>query len=277
MSGIVFSAIAPHGGLVIPELCGEDELALAAETRRAMEELGRRFEVAGPEAAIVLTPHNVHVEGAVAVVVAGSLEGSLGGPDGRVVSMSCPIDLRLAVTVLRTLVIAGVPTLGISFGASDPAEATMPLDWGALVPLWFMGGRAQPPVPVVLVSPPRDVPGEVLVAAGRALAAAAAAHGKRVALIASADHGHAHGEEGPYGFDPAAAIFDALVVRLVRENRLAGLLELDPDLVEAARVDSLWQMLVLHGAVEGSFEAELLSYEAPTYFGMLCAAFVPRA
>ena len=28
----------------------------------------------------------------------------------------------------------------------------MLLDWGALIPLWFMGGRQQPPIPVVLVS-----------------------------------------------------------------------------------------------------------------------------
>jgi hypothetical protein len=36
-------------------------------------------------------------------------------------------------------------------------------------------------------------------------------------------------------------------------------------------------MLVLHGATNGVFAAELLSYEAPTYFGMICAAFTPTA
>jgi aromatic ring-opening dioxygenase LigB subunit len=32
-------------------------------------------------------------------------------------------------------------------------------------------------------------------------------------------------------------------------------------------------MLMLHGALGGDFRAELLSYEAPTYFGMLTASF----
>jgi len=32
---------------------------------------------------------------------------------------------------------------------------------------------------------------------------------------------------------------------------------------------------MLHGALDGAFGVELLSYEAPTYFGMLCAAFTP--
>jgi hypothetical protein len=36
-------------------------------------------------------------------------------------------------------------------------------------------------------------------------------------------------------------------------------------------------MLMLEGALgEGGWSAEILSYEAPTYFGMLCAAYEPR-
>ena len=129
----------------------------------------------------------------------------------------------------------------------------------------------------MLISPARDLPGEVHVAAGRVIAATAAASGKRVGLIASADHGHAHDPDGPYGFDPASAVYDEQIVALVRENRLEGLLEIEPDFVATAQADSWWQMLVLHGAAGGGFDAELLSYEAPTYFGMLCAAFTPKA
>lgn len=33
--------------------------------------------------------------------------------------------------------------------------------------------------------------------------------------------------------------------------------------------------LMLHGAIGAGWRAEILSYEAPTYFGMLCASFVP--
>ncbi len=64
---------------------------------------------------------------------------------------------------------------------------------------------------------------------------------------------------------------------MVRENRLAHLLEIDPNFVVTAQADSWWQMLVLHGATDEAFDSELLSYEAPTYFGMLCASFTPRA
>ena len=272
MSGLVFAAIAPHGGIVIPELCSPEELELAAVTRTAMEELSRRFDEARPAAVIVATPHNVHVDGHVGVVIAGALEGSLEG-----IALTCPVDAELAVRCLVDLVGAGIPSVGVSFGPNDPHEATMPLDWGALIPLWYMGGRSEPQVPVVLVAPARDVEPAALVEAGRVLGVTARALGRRVALIASADHGHAHDSEGPYGFDPAAALYDERIVELVRENRLEELSAVDGELLEAAKADSFWQLLILHGALDGGFEAELLSYEVPTYFGMLCAAFTPRA
>jgi aromatic ring-opening dioxygenase LigB subunit len=131
-------------------------------------------------------------------------------------------------------------------------------------------------VPVVAVSPARDRPPEEHVRAGRALARAAGESGKRVALIASADHGHAHDASGPYGFDPAAAEYDAQIGRLVRDNRLAGLLELEPAFVDAAKADSWWQLLMLHGALADGWQGEFLGYEASTYFGMLCAAYAPN-
>ena len=276
MSGIVIGGIAPHGGIAVAELCDECELPVAAATRAGLEELGRRFEVAAPEVAIVLTPHNVHVEGSMAVIVGSLVEGSVDDERGREISLSCPVDADLADALLAGLAGEGLPTTAVSYGSNRPYEASMPMDWGALIPLWYMGGRREPPLPVVLVSPSRQLPGEAHVEAGRVFAKVAEASGRRVAVIASADHGHAHDPEGPYGFDPASAVYDAQVVELVRENRLAGLLEIDPSFVGTAQADSWWQMLVLHGATEGRFDAELLSYEAPTYFGMLCASFTPR-
>jgi hypothetical protein len=33
---------------------------------------------------------------------------------------------------------------------------------------------------------------------------------------------------------------------------------------------------MFHGALGAAWHGELLSYEAPTYYGMLCAAYSPR-
>jgi aromatic ring-opening dioxygenase LigB subunit len=186
------------------------------------------------------------------------------------VTLSCPVDVELATESIVALHDEGLPVVGGSFGANDPGAATAPMDWGVLIPLWMMGGRSTPQVPAEAVSPARDRPLEEHVRAGEALAGAAAA------LIASADHGHAHDPAGPYGFDPAAAVYDDAIVRLVQEDRLSGLLELDPAFVEAAKADSWWQLAMLHGALGDDWRGDFLSYEASTYFGMLCAAYVPN-
>jgi aromatic ring-opening dioxygenase LigB subunit len=267
---IVFAAIAPHGTL--PEAPVEN----ADATHAALATLGERFDAARPEATIVVTPHNVHVDGHFAVVLAGTTAGSLAEFDAPDVSLSVPVDVELAAQAVTALHDEGIPVVGASFGANDPSAATVPMDWGVLIPLWAMGGRDEPPVPVVVVSPARDRSLDEHVRAGKALARAADASGKRVALIASADHGHAHDADGPYGFDPAAAEYDRQVVELVQENRLAGLLELDPAFVDAAKADSWWQLVMLHGALGDGWHAEFLSYEASTYFGMLCAAYAPN-
>jgi aromatic ring-opening dioxygenase LigB subunit len=267
---LVFAAIAPHGTLPEAPVPG------AEKTHVALAELGRRFDATVPEATIVLTPHNVHVEGHFAVVLAGTLSGSLADFGAAEVTLSCPVDVQLATEAIVALHDDGLPVVGASFGANDAGAATAPMDWGVLIPLWFMGGRSEPQVPAVVVSPARDRPLEEHVRAGRALARAAAASGKRVALIASADHGHAHDPDGPYGFDPAAAAYDETLVRLVQEDRLSGLLGLEPAFVEAAKADSWWQLAMLHGALGEDWRGEFLSYEASTYFGMLCAAYAPN-
>lgn len=272
---LVFAAIAPHGTLAVPDAPGA-ELPGAAKTQAAMEELGRRFDRARPDATIILTPHNVHIDGHFAVVLAGRVAGDLAAWDAPTVELECPIDLELARDVVVGLHDAEIPVVGVSFGANDPGAATAPMDWGALIPLWVMGGRSEPQIPAVIASPARDRPFEEHVRAGAAITEAVEPLSKRVALIASADHGHAHDADGPYGFDPAAREYDDRIVDLVREGRLGDLLGFDAAFVEAAKADSFWQMLMLHGALGDRWQGEFLSYEAPTYFGMLCAAYERR-
>ncbi len=276
MSGLVFAAIAPHGHLAIPEALSETEQGLGTATQHAMAELGRRFDAARPDVSIIMTPHNVHVEGSMAIVMAGNLTGSLAEWTQEPIALKAKTDRELGRAALDAINGAGVPAVGISYGGNDQTGATAIMDWGVLIPLWYMGGRAEPPVPTVILSPARDRSLQDHVTAGRALAAAAAASGKRVALIASCDHGHGHQENGPYGFRPASAQYDNQVVDILKRDKLGELLALDPAFVSQAAADSFWQMLLLHGALGDGWRGEFLSYEVPTYFGMMCAAYAPK-
>ncbi|HXH88570.1 MAG TPA: hypothetical protein VNI55_08200 [Gaiellaceae bacterium] len=251
---IAWGGIAPHGGV---SLDGSELL------REAMRELARRCEASELEALVVLTPHGVHVEAHFAVVVAGTLVGEVEGE-----SFTVATDRPLADAILRELRADGIPALAISSGSNAPELAEHPLDWGAHVPLWYL-----PRLPAVVVSPARELSLAEHVRAGAAIARAPG----RLGLVASADHAHTHSAGGPYHVDQEAArAYDDAIVELVRENRLERLLELGPA-AERGLADSLWQLLVLHGALAGDFGADLLAYEAPSYFGMLVASFEPTA
>lgn len=270
---MVFAAIAPHSGMAIAEACSPAERSLATSTRVGMEELGRLFTDARPEAVVVATPHNVHISNAMGVVVAGRVAGRLAGAPPSV-ALDVPAAGDLTWLVLESMESAAVPSVGVSFGANDLEGAVAPMDWGVLIPLWYMGGRHEPPVPLVVITPARDLSASAHIDAGAAIADAAARSGLRVAFIASADHGHAHVEGGPYGYHASAAEYDALVCELVSSGRLSELSDISPEMVEQAKADSWWQMLMLHGATPG-WTGRLISYEAPTYFGMLTAAYTP--
>ena len=233
---IVFGAIAPHG-----------DVDLDPALRAAMEELGRRFDAVTPDTVIVVTPHNVHVEGHFAVVTAAKVG-------------EWETDRETAAALLD----ADLPILGVSFGGNDSDQAEMPLDWGTEVPLTFLRARR-----VVVVAPARDLPLEEHIHLGREIASNKLLQAQRIALIASADHGHAHDAAGPYGFDPAAAAYDARLQEILASRRL-DFLPLAGN-VEAAKADSLWQLLVLQGALGEDARAEVLAYSAPTYYGMLVA------
>jgi aromatic ring-opening dioxygenase LigB subunit len=229
---LVFACIAPHG-----------DVDLAPGLREAMEELGRRFDAVSPEVAVVVSPHSVHVEGHFAVVTAGKVG-------------EWTTEAALAAALLE----APLPILGVSYGGNDTATAEFPLDWGTEVPLVFMRAPR-----VVVVAPARDRPLEEHLRLGEAIAALPG----RVALIASADHGHAHDSDGPYGLDPAAAAYDARLQEVLASDRL-DFLPL-AELVEPAKADSLWQLAILQGALGESVRADVLAYAAPTYYGMLVA------
>jgi aromatic ring-opening dioxygenase LigB subunit len=278
---LVWAAIAPHGDIAIAEAVAPEQRDLAKKTQAGMLGLRRRFWLTDPTTVIVLSPHNIHVEGHFAVVSSARASGHL-DEGGKKLELTVPTDRELALSVLAGLASTDIPAVGVSYGGNDPQGAVFPLDWGSLVPLWYLGRRDSGSLPTVIVAPARDRSAADHVKAGAAIAAAIAASSSRVALIASCDQSHVHDADGPYGFHERAAEFDQLVVEAVRANDLGKLLDVDAGLLADAKPDAWWQMLMLHGALTATakhWQAELLSYEAPTYYGMLCAAFelVPSA
>jgi aromatic ring-opening dioxygenase LigB subunit len=150
----------------------------------------------------------------------------------------------------------------------------MPMDWGVLIPLWFFGAQEKKKPLIIIVTPSREIRLTQLVEFGKVIARTAGKSKRKIAFVSSADQGHAHDKTGPYGFHPASREFDELVVRAIRENNLKQILSLDLQFVENAKPDSLWQIAILEGVLEHvPMKARFVSYQAPTYFGLICADF----
>lgn len=265
MNPFVFACIAPHGGEIIPELCGAlpDRMKL---TRNSMVKLGKKMSDANPDTIIVLTPHGTRIDGFFSVSNSERMYGYVEENDGYY-EMERFVDRDLALSITEAAAEQGIPIASINYGTAAGPISCLPLDWGAIVPLSFM-----PDVPIVVINPSRDLSFDMHVKLGQIMNQVIQSCGKRVALIASCDWAHAHDESGPYGFDPAAELLDEEVVGFIRSNELEKMTEFDSEYIEAAKPDGIWQTLILAGAIpKESRKIHLYSYEVPTYFGLICA------
>jgi aromatic ring-opening dioxygenase LigB subunit len=270
--GIVYACIAPHGSEAIPKLAG-DKLEAFSETRRGMEDLAKQMKKYDADTIIIATPHGLRLDQTIGIVTSLYSAGDL-TDNGQTVSARFRCNRPLARKIYQAAKRAGLPVVGANYGSSEGAASCMPMDWGVLIPLWFLGAQEKKKPRIIIVTPSREIPLTQLVEFGKVMARTAEKAEKRIAFVASADQGHAHDKKGPYGFHPASKEYDELVIKAVKENNLKRILALDPKFVEDAKPDSLWQIAILEGVLEEvPMKARFVSYQVPTYFGLMCADF----
>jgi aromatic ring-opening dioxygenase LigB subunit len=279
MSGLVFACIAPHGSMIVP-LLGEKDANKALATRSAMEELGRCVAAVNPETLVIITPHGHRIDNCFSLLNNKRVQGTLGPEpesNGNSFTLTFDVDRELNNAILEEAQVLDVPVSRVYYAVDDDTNFYMPLDWGALVPLWFLGVPINPLPKVVIACPDRNKLSWGLSAPfGLSIRKAAEKLNRRIVLVASADLGHAHDAQGPYGYDIASQQFDTALLDAVKAQDLARLLEFDLDWLKRASTDSYGQILNLYGAIRGTnFRGEVLSYEVPTYFGMMCVAYEP--
>lgn len=261
---LVGIGLMPHGNPVLEPPDGE--------TRKLSEVLRKIGEkLRDVDAYILISPHNVRMSDHLGVVLAENLISWLGF-EGKELPGEWKTDRELAEKVYRTEKGAEMPVVGLNFAALRGEYSRWPLSWGELIPLQFLERK-----PLVIITPARNVSRETLVKFGEVLGDVIDTDERRIALIISADHGHAHDDDGPYGYRKESEEYDRLIMRLINENRLEELLKIPEKLVKNALVDSYWQMLVMLGAMrKGEFELEGSAYACPTYFGMAGALWVRK-
>ncbi len=273
---LVYACVAPHGTDIVPRLATKTTLRSFEETRKGMRTLAREVKRIRPDTIIIASPHNLRVHRKIAIVTAENSSGTVKGWNrpARSISMSVKCDVEFAKDLLQEATRERLPVVGVNYGTFEGKYSDIAMDWGTLVPLWFLIRENRIRPKVVIVTPSREIRLEQNIAFGRVMAKLCQRRRKRFVFVASADQAHAHRKDGPYGFHTAAAKYDGLVVEAIENNDLERLMSLDGKLVENAKPDSLWQMAILEGISENvGLQARLYSYQVPTYYGMVCAGF----
>lgn len=270
-----YACIAPHGGELIPRLASPHNMEIFRKTREGIRRLAGDIVKARPDTVVIASPHNLRLFAKICIVISENSTGKLLSSSQKSVTLKAKCDVKLAQELLQTCLDDGLPVVGANYGTFTGNDSDLPMDWGTLVPLWFVLKEKRARAKIVIVTPSREIPLRQNITFGRVLAKLVErTRGRRVVFIASADQAHSHKKSGPYGFSKAADRYDEIIVEAVERNNLDVITRLDRRFVEQAKPDSLWQMAILAGITETvRMRPELYCYEAPTYYGMICAAF----
>ncbi|MEM0116907.1 MAG: hypothetical protein QXV32_00435 [Conexivisphaerales archaeon] len=264
---VVTGGIFPHGSGLIPGFIEKGNRKEFVRLRRAAKKASELIHQKNPDTIVLATPHNLRIKGHIGIVVSENCGGSLSF-HSKTVKISVTTDVNLANIIQEESLRRDLHAVSVNYGTDTGPLSSMPLDWGTVVPLYFLNKTRK----IVLITPSRELPWKELVDFGMVVKSAAKRLRRRVAFIASADQAHTHSKDGPYGYDRAAKLYDELVLKLVEQAKLDRLLSFNPDLLQKAKPDSFWQMLILYGALHGVKYKTLFSYYGrPSYYGMLVA------
>ncbi|MBX3729778.1 MAG: AmmeMemoRadiSam system protein A [Candidatus Sumerlaeia bacterium] len=265
-AGVMLAALMPHPPIVVPGV-GRGREHEAGNTVAAMARMARRLCDAAPQTLVVISPHSPRRRGRFGIWGGTRVEGDLAvfrAPHERI---DFPAD-----TEFRARLTAACSGHGLRTWEIENEE----LDHGAVVPLAYLRDAGwNGPTVVVGLNYPDEGHLEDL---GAAIAAAAEALGRRVAVLASGDMSHRLTPDAPGGYHPRARDFDATFVRLVRAADVESLCHFDEELRGIAGEDVVDVTVVALAAVGFHTDrCELLSYEGPFGVGYSVALLCDRA
>lgn len=157
-----------------------------------------------------------------------------------------------------------------------------PLRWGEAVPLWFLKDLSSNPEYIILSQPLRRlkqskelIPETITL--GNDLRLFFEAIKKRVIVIISADLGHTHNTEGPFGFAKEAEIFDKMIQEWAVSLDGKILTKKVLPLLKKALCCGFTGFVMLQGMIDNKdFISNVLIRETPTYYGMMIASYIRK-
>lgn len=259
-SYLVFSGIAPHPPIMVPEV-GRESIARVIDSIDAMSELTKRLIDSGAESVVLISPHAPLEADSFVAYEGPQVSADFSHFNAPDTCFSLPVDEELLAAIREV-------------GAAEQYElTTLPehdLDHGTAVPLYFLlrnGWRGK-----VVTLGYSFLSNDDHLRFGSCIRSAVERVGRPVAFIASGDLSHRLKPQAPAGYNPDAHVFDEQVVDALRSNEPQRIVQIDFNLRRLAGECGYRSMLVAIGAsLELPFSCEVLSYEAPFGVGYLVA------
>jgi AmmeMemoRadiSam system protein B len=235
-SAIVFSGIAPHPPIMVPEV-GREAIEEVRGSIDAMAEFTQRVIDAGAETVVIISPHAPLDARAFVAYHTPKLHGDFANFRAPAAQVEFSLDEELLQAITETAAREQYEVIGLP---------DYDLDHGIAVPLYFLdrnGWRGR-----VVALGYSFLSNEDHVKFGTCIRRSCDELGKPAAFVASGDLSHRLKPDAPAGYDPAAYRFDEEVVAALQENSARRIIAIDQDLRRTAGECGYRSMLVALGA-----------------------------
>jgi MEMO1 family protein len=251
--------LMPHPPIVVPEV-GRGEEGKINATSKSLHKLGEEIAEKAPDTIIVVTPHGTMFQDAIALAFEDDIQGSLKNFGVPQVSLKLDIDKALTSKIYELSIQENIPAVMATNELLNQYNASISIDHGVLVPLYFVDKYYKNYKLVhITYAPLSDME---LYRFGMMITRAVENSDKKVVFIASGDLSHRLKEEGPYDYSPFGEKFDMEFLNNLKRGDVPGLFNMDRETVNSAGECGRRSVFIMLGALEGKkFNGELLSYE----------------
>lgn len=253
--------LMPHPPIIIPRI-GRGEEKRVQSTIDALYTCSKEIKDKAPDTIVLITPHGPVFQDAVVVMMDDTLKGDMMRFGGYDIKLAFENNMELGRKILELARNRDVSCMGMDSKVAKSYGVSTALDWGALVPLYFVTNEyAQFKLVHITIS---FLQFEELYRFGTAIGEAVSHHGEDVVIIASGDLSHKLTEDGPYGFHPAGPKLDRAIIDHLGRGDVKGLMNLDTNLIEEGGECGLRSIIMGLGALDGKeLKPRILSYEGP--------------
>jgi AmmeMemoRadiSam system protein A len=257
--------MVPHPPIIIPEI-GKGEERKIQKTISAYEKIAEEIKLLKPDLIIVSSPHAPSYYDYIQISDGEKAKGSFNNFGSRV-EISVNYDREFISKLNEELAKNNFP-------AGILGEQDQRLDHGTMIPLYFLN-KVYKNYDLIRISI-SGLPLQMHFNFGRLLQKVITESRKKVVYLASGDLSHKLKKDGPYGFVQEGVEFDDEVAKIVRENKLEKLLNLDSQIVKKAAECGLRSFAIMAGLLSSyQTNSSLLSYEKTFGVGYMIAKFIP--